>query len=552
MRRVAMCVSLAFLAACSGGGGNSTPASSPNQASGLPAAQGQTQVRLLFTIPGGNATSSTARAPQFVSKNIQSAVASALQNSGSGYQAVNSVVLDLSPTSPNCTSNPNGSRSCSVFFPAPNGTDEFELDTYDVAPADLPTAASVARRAQDCNVQLGNARRTQQFCGPVDELSSAISAPVVVTPGSAISVSLALQGIVAGFSDPGTNLTGYPALSGARSPQAMRQLLYANCSAFLNLNCLPQYAQSVVGGVSAPGVVLQTINFPGLNPPNISALDGSGVPITGATPGCPAQDQFANSPIPLSVSEPNGGGGSTQFQIAPCAGVYSALETSGAISWPLDLVKVTYNGGGSAGTPNNGTYFAAVTAQPPVYPLGGGGAILTGIITTPGQLTYIIAPLFAYLVDADTTVRTSAGGTQVVAHLAGPGTSAQLYALQYIGPNVGFNSYSATPSAGCSNAGQNVVSIVQGLAESDGNGVNFSQQWTLNAGNLASGNPSSCTITISDGVSGVPVTILNSVAGGNGATITIGPSPTPSPTPTGCPVSSARKPQGSRRSAAGC
>jgi hypothetical protein len=533
---VVLFIGFVALAACAGLS-HSTAPSGLGLVAGSSTVPGQTQVRVTFTIPGDGAviqsnsraplsanpcaTSapvSTVRAPQFVSRSICSAVASALQNPGPAYTPVASVTLDLSPSSPNCTTNGNGSRSCSVFFPAPNGTDEFELDTYDVPASQLRPPTSTGR--------------APQFLTIAHELSSGISSPVPVTPGSAISVTLNLQGIVAGFTVPGSapfqnsfpSPTATPTLPPAavsRLPQSAR----APLTPVTPTPVLPNvaYVQSAVGGV-ASSVVVQSVT------PAINADDGAGNPITGATAGCPPQDQFAN-PIAALLSEPEGSGGST-IQIAPCNGAFGATTSSGTLSFPLDLLKVNYGGGGSAGTGFGivratpaPPYVAVVTGTPPVFP-SPPPAILTNITTNPGRIQFMVAPLFAYLIDADGTIRTSSGAVAVAAHLAGPGSPiARLYATQYLPPSTGFNGYTATPSAGCSSGGQSVVTVGTNYAQTYGMG------WPLTPGNLSSGNPSTCTITLSDGLNSVPVTIFNSVAGGNGATITIGPSPTPTATP---------------------
>src|ERR1700676_4058338 len=82
LRFVAALVTLAAVAACSGGGSQSTPqpqktgSTSHTSGSTLPT----TMIRLTFSIPGTSpAASSTTRKPEFVSNQINSAIVSAYQ-----------------------------------------------------------------------------------------------------------------------------------------------------------------------------------------------------------------------------------------------------------------------------------------------------------------------------------------------------------------------------------------------------------------------------------------------------------------------------------------
>jgi 6-phosphogluconolactonase (cycloisomerase 2 family) len=492
--KLAVVASIAVLTACSGGGSRTTP-TTPGTSLGGTLQNGS--VKLSFTIPGTSASSS-ARTPQFVSRSILSAVGTVFQQAGcpgacAGPYTTQAgqVVIDLSPTSPNCTTNPNGSRSCTVFLPAPTGSDVFELDTYDVAASSLHSSTSTARAPANPT--------------PVaHELSSATSGPVTVSPGTSTAVNFALQGIIAGFVVPGS--TPYQnGLSVARKTNAnARAPLAAVCSG-RTLPCVA-YVQSAVGGV-ASSVVISSIT------PGISADDGALNPITGATAGCPAQDQFAN-PIAISVTEP-ASGGTTQFQIGPCNGAFGALGTTGTLSFPLDQLKVAYNGGGVAGDGTaNAPYVGAVDGKPPSF----GPAPFTNITTNPGFIEFIVAPLFAYVVNPNSVANSSAGGAQTVAVFNGPSSgNATISAVQYMPPSQGFAGYTATPNASCSGTDGNgkpqVVVTVQ-----DAGAITYGHSWTLVPGNLPSAE--TCQIALSDGTSSVNVNVCNSVAGG-GSTIVI-------------------------------
>jgi hypothetical protein len=497
-------------AACSGGGGSNPTPTSPAQSLGGTVQNGS--VRVTFTIPGGNSTSATTRSPQFVSRSILSAIGTVFQQAGCpgacagpyNVQAAQTII-DLSPTSPNCTANPDGSRSCTVFLPAPTGSDLFELDTYDATAATITSAA-----------------RIPQTPAPIThELSSATSGPITVTPGTSTSVNFALQGIIAGFSVPGS--TAYQNnLSVARQVAAnSRALMLAPCTS-PTLPC-KAYVASAIGGASS-SVVVSTIS-------GISANDGAGNPITGATPGCPAQDQFAN-PIALSITEP-ASAGSTQFQIGPCNGAFGGLVSTGTLSFPLDQLKVSYNGGGTTG---NGTstapYVGAVNGRPPSF----GPAPHTNITTNPGWIEFIVAPLFAYVVNPNGVANSSDTGAQTIAVLAGPGTgNATISAVQYLPPSTGFSGYTATPNAACAGTDSNgrpqvVVNVT------DAGAINYGHSWTLSPGNLSS--TATCKIALSDGTSTVNVNVCNTAAGSGGTNIIItqGAGPCTPPPPPSTPV----------------
>src|ERR1700688_2862633 len=99
--KLAVVASIAVLTACSGGGTRTTPAAPGNFLGGT---LQNGSVKLSFTIPGTNASAS-ARAPQFVSRSILSAVGTVFQQAGcpgacaGPYTSqAGQVVIDLSPT----------------------------------------------------------------------------------------------------------------------------------------------------------------------------------------------------------------------------------------------------------------------------------------------------------------------------------------------------------------------------------------------------------------------------------------------------------------------
>jgi hypothetical protein len=196
----ALVMTIAVLSACHGGG---TPAGPAPILSGSSTASYPQGALLQFTIGSARTTSSNRRSPQYISPSILSAVATVYQQSGGvGPYSVQAaqLLIDLSSSSPNCQNNQpvSGERTCSIYMPAPVGSDVFQLDTYDALVANLHNSG-------------------------IHELSTALSAPVTVTPGSSVSVTLALQGIIAGFTVPGSTafqfgFLGTPTPSPSPSP----------------------------------------------------------------------------------------------------------------------------------------------------------------------------------------------------------------------------------------------------------------------------------------------------------------------------------------------
>jgi streptogramin lyase len=532
---------LLALTACSGGGSRSTPSLVPSSGTNSTPAPGtpMATVHMTFIIPAaGASTSSKSRSPMYVSPSIQSAIATAYQTPGTPTN-VASVYLDLSANSPSCQNNA-GQRSCSVFFPAPVGTDYFELDAYSGTAVGTPCGPVPA--ATQCTGVNGFELSSGTSGGPSN-------AGIAVGSGSSVSVNIGLQGIITTFSGGSyTCRTGDPA---------------AFCTSLPSSGTASVFGISGLGnGVANASAVLETLTGAPV------ALDASLNTISGTT--CTNGDLFANGIAVTNISSNHpaeGGGGSggnyTSLALQPCGS--SGFSTTPAqgfnVVFPNDQIQATYSGGGNAGNETStppyfaylsgslqsfpgsvvalnwtsppGTCVTATTCSAHPAPLG--STITGGAQPGPGagngatvaqggvEVNEVLSPLFAYVTDAS-----SAGGASrdssnsgspahVVVNLSGPGGgNATIYAAQFLLPTGG--AYTITGSSGCTSGAQVAVSLTNPVTLTGGGGANpgWGKKATLVPGALASngsGNPSSsCVLTMSDGFNSVQVWVANSVA----------------------------------------
>jgi len=147
--RVSLALTIfAALAACSHGGGTSLPAVQGGGfgtiAVGNPS-RGGAKTTLAIRVPASlKSSNAQKRTPQYVSP-------STLGASITVYGALATppptptVVADLSSSSPLCTPNSDGSRTCNVQVQAPVGNDDFIVNTYDQAPVNgaIPSGANL-------------------------------------------------------------------------------------------------------------------------------------------------------------------------------------------------------------------------------------------------------------------------------------------------------------------------------------------------------------------------------------------------------------------------
>jgi DNA-binding beta-propeller fold protein YncE len=521
-RAVTALVILVLLAACSGGGGS---APTPVLNGTNPAPTGKTvMIQLNFTIPGGVVTSSNSRSPQFVSNAIKSAILTAYQPTAGvrgNSDSTNSVstYADLSSTSPNCSANGNGSRSCSIFLPAPvtaacvpaagaDGCDFFEIDTYAGNPSpSTPCGGGVGNPA--CTGVNGNELSIGTDGGNgVGNSPNGIDNGYTVTAGSSISVSLGLEGIINSFVL--TSPASYPTGVGSNWPVPFNDLTH------------PLLVLSGLAGIG-PNTTVVLESQPGF-PNAVDASGGTKPNIASGT--CTNGDLFANGITTNAVTSggawyavDGGAGGSQQavLSLQPCGtSGFLANPTQGINTYfPADQIMAQYLGGGGAGAQepnglNHPPYFAyiagtnytmfatGVPAQnnwvsPPAsatntyahpYPLTPVPVCGTGTCTAIDAVarnvlslrqpegpifgTHVnlaVAPLFAqtYTGSAGSNESDSASTGHAVLVLSGSGSSGRIYADQVVAPTFGTNnnfgslgaSYTATLSTGCSGTAAN-------------------------------------------------------------------------------------------------
>jgi phospholipase C len=164
--RLGLCVALALLAGCSGGGSSSV-------APRPPAGNGQ-RVNATFkiTIPnGGSSQQSGTRKPLFVSPSSNGMLVNVYVAGSGDKTPIASAAVNIGPGSGACTSG-SGSRTCTVVVAAPVGSDDFIFTDYDKA----PVAGS--------------------FVG-AKELSAGSALGVTIAAGVANTISVTLDGDIA-------------------------------------------------------------------------------------------------------------------------------------------------------------------------------------------------------------------------------------------------------------------------------------------------------------------------------------------------------------------
>jgi len=544
VKRIAIVTAIALLSACSGGGHSATPVVNNNVNSTY---TGQTvMVHMTFTIPSAT-TSSTLRRPQFVSPNIMSAVASAYQQSAGAVTSVVSTIIDLSPSSPTCSTG-SGGRTCTISLPAPVGTDWFELDTYNQPPANSPCGPPPSTTC------------TAPTATPLAELSvgtdgGPTNSGYSVSSGSSVSVNIGLQGLIAKFSELGTSGTQYPSGSTRGTDPT-------------DIQTNPLFVVSALGGVSNP----QGQIAPPTGANGILGLDYSGGTISGAT--CTRADLFANG-IALgdttgsTYADPGGsytsGGLYTQLFLQPCgtSGFVASPNQGFYIAFPNDALAGTYSGLGATGgegasatapyfsyvkgtsytfpgSPTNGfaMQMSALNytspppssqASPHPFPLDPQPQVTPSVPITGKSSVTVLSPLFAAAVGSTAysdSSNPSGGSGHAVLNLNGPGSTGTVWAAQFLLPT-GSSGYTKSLSSGCTQASPAAVAVQLGTGTALVPGsTGWGMSWPVSAGTLASGGTSgagggpTCEITVSDGFNSVNIWVFNSVASGGG-TITI-------------------------------
>ena len=212
MRLLAVVVFASILAGC-GSGGGIAPSSSAVGTAQTPDSLQQVKMRLVIS-NGSTATSAAAqRRAQFVSTSTQGLFVQVYAHTDTGHSnLLASTIANISSTSPACASSSSG-LACFITVPAPAGTDDFVLTTYDQAPTTAAqpfananvlavgavTATIVLNTTNTLSVALGGVIKTVQLA-PIfaAQLSGSQSAYALTVNGLDADQNI----IIAGTADP--------------------------------------------------------------------------------------------------------------------------------------------------------------------------------------------------------------------------------------------------------------------------------------------------------------------------------------------------------------
>jgi DNA-binding beta-propeller fold protein YncE len=547
---------LVLVAGCSGGGSASktTPSvSTPNSGSGSPSSSERVLVAISFTVPDATSTSATSRSPQFISSGINSGIASALQFQGGTWTPVAAQVYDLSAGSSSCTApastvrrpETNPGRTCTIFLPAPVGTDQFELDTYNGIVGSGGNCTTSATVTSSCS--LGS------------ELSSGVALGsggngFTVSSGSSTSVTLTLQALISSIVPTGlyTSTISTSTGSSASGPSFSNPAFVVGATT----NNSSQFAavcwSNSNGRVQAACTGTQN-------------RDAAGINITQSTATCSDLSNSWQTPFQLfpatlggNINDLTVGSAVIDYQACDFAGTGNNLitVTAGAgppqsstaseiVLKPSALIEFNYTGGGGGGDQSTtAPFWAAALNTTSGFPdsvnvpsasspqqLSTNPQVITGAVTASKSVSYILAPLYAVVKDAAAlggTQRESAGSNTVTLNLNGPdGYTAMLWAAQAAVPsNQTSAGYTITQPPGCNGV------FTLGARVTNSGAAKWGAMWPITGGGTAASG-STCTILIHDndtnfvGASNdhsVAVIITNTV--GAGGTISFA-TPTP-------------------------
>ena len=149
-------------AACSGGGGSGSPfsghpGSNTSGGNGSTSSGSQQTTAVRISIPSASSTNSKLRRAKYVSSSTNGGTLTVYSALATPPPSP-SVVIDLSSKSTACTTNSDGSRSCTISVSAPVGQDNFVFNAYDQAPVNgsIPaTAKLLSTSTVAYNVALG-------------------------------------------------------------------------------------------------------------------------------------------------------------------------------------------------------------------------------------------------------------------------------------------------------------------------------------------------------------------------------------------------------------
>ena len=351
-----------LLAGCGGGGGGtsmSPHAAYPSPSSTAGATKNAQRVAIHLKIAETPTASSNARKTQYVSPATSGVLVQVYASPQSANPtAIGTSATDVSPGSSSCAG-ATGTRTCTIYIPAPPGTDDFVFTTYDQAPAAGTTTfsananiLSIGKVTQTINLGVTNVVNVS--LGGV--IASLTTTPVSesAAAGAASTYTLAITAadadgyaIIAGSTDPynnpiavtvtetgGTNVTsltlGGASGSGTSSVQMTQStqtvtVLYSGGGA-------PGYSAQIA--VAASGIPTQTTTFTPLY-----LTSGSPYYAAGAL-SFTAPAQTAN----LNLAE----AGFRGTFVATASGCANVASVSAPVAGPTSSVTVT--AGTSAGT----------------------------------------------------------------------------------------------------------------------------------------------------------------------------------------------------------
>ncbi|HEV3142218.1 MAG TPA: hypothetical protein VGY57_16950 [Vicinamibacterales bacterium] len=364
------CKGLAFalipaaLGACGGHAQSQLPATSH-------AVSGTTSASLKIVIPKGGATSSTRRAPRYVSPATQSMTVHVTQHSGGA--TVLDETVGLTATSTGCASS-LASTICTVQIPLDPGTYDMTIDTYDGYDGTHGTATG-------------------------SRLSSGQTIGFTILAGQANTVSLTLSGIPAA-------IAVFSNAMGVRGGQTIGFTEYANLAQKFTVAALDA-DQNLIVGAGAPAFTIAaasgsgfTITNPTTTSPNTFSLAGSGTSGltesftataaysdgTCSTAGAVCSTTFSVTNVVQTLFVSNSNGNTVTVYNGPYA---TPSVTVSGINSPQGIAT---DGSGNLFVANNSTAYVAIYAPPytgsPVHAGPNGSYTTQSVLIGPGNVLF--------------------------------------------------------------------------------------------------------------------------------------------------------------------
>ena len=219
-RTLALVAIGAFLSGCSGSGvaPQTTPATGNATNTNPQSAQGRVAIHVKITSSSGSL--SNARSAQFVSPSTNGVLVQVYTSpEASNPTPIGTSATDVSPGSTAC-GGATGTRTCTIYIPAPAGTDDFVFTSYDQAPivgtttfASNANILSIGRVTQTITLAATNVVNVA-LGGVIANLTVAPFSTSVIA-GAAANYTLAItasdadgNAIIAGATDPYNNPIG--------------------------------------------------------------------------------------------------------------------------------------------------------------------------------------------------------------------------------------------------------------------------------------------------------------------------------------------------------